>query len=123
MEDEGRCISPYLRHFPHTKAATYTDSNSSQPGRVLSFTLTYAERTMGTIICGLDMLKNDLADLRSKSSTLEGILTAVLAKGDLTIHVTGGFTDPNNGWENFDNYLAHQRKTGHTKQIESHWKQ
>lgn len=32
-----------------------------------------------------------------------------------------GFTDPRNGWDNFDNYLAQQRASGHTAQIESHW--
>jgi hypothetical protein len=32
------------------------------------------------------------------------------------------FTDPRYNWGNFDNYLAHQRHTGHTAQVESHWK-
>jgi len=32
------------------------------------------------------------------------------------------FIDPQYNWGNFDNYLAYQRSTGHTAQVESHWK-
>jgi hypothetical protein len=31
------------------------------------------------------------------------------------------FEDPNYGWDNFENYLAAQQKSGHTAQIQSHW--
>jgi hypothetical protein len=31
------------------------------------------------------------------------------------------FTAPQESWDNFENYLAHQRKTGHTAKIEKNW--